>query len=98
MGLQTCICNGQYITTTSWQRYQCKFVHGISCDDREKTVALLTCIKVSCVAAMTCACRPNFENFMSTVQLLKEWGADLTQTKLSAKHIKCPQLPDVGGH
>jgi hypothetical protein len=42
-------------------------------------------------------CRPNFENFMSTVQLLKEWGADLTQTKLSAKHIKCPQLPDVGG-
>lgn len=34
---------------------------------------------------------------MSTVQLLKEWGADLTQTKLSAKHIKCPQLPvDVG--
>jgi hypothetical protein len=32
---------------------------------------------------------------MSTVQLLKEWGADLTQTKLSAKHIKCPQLPDV---
>lgn len=41
-------------------------------------------------------CRPNFENFMSTVQLLKEWGADLTQTKLSAKHIKCPQLPDLG--
>eukprot|EP00775_Hariotina_reticulata_P006006 gene6006-6243_t len=31
--------------------------------------------------------RPNFDNFMSTVQLLKDWGADLTQTKLSAKHI-----------
>jgi hypothetical protein len=39
--------------------------------------------------------RPNFDSFMSTVQMLKDWGADLTQTKLSAKHIKCPQLPDV---
>lgn len=39
--------------------------------------------------------RPNFDNFMGTVQLLKDWGADLTQTKLSAKHIKCPQLPDL---
>jgi hypothetical protein len=35
---------------------------------------------------------------MSTVQLLKEWGADLSHTKLSAKHIKCPQLPDLPGH
>jgi hypothetical protein len=43
-------------------------------------------------AAVSSLGRPNFENFMSTVQLLKEWGADLTQTKLSAKHIK---LPDV---
>ncbi len=79
---------------------QCKYVYGIPCDDREERVTLFTCIKVSCVAAMVwcCACRPNFENFMSTVQLLKEWGADLTQTKLSAKHIKCPQLPEVGGH
>lgn len=34
--------------------------------------------------------RPNFVNFMSTVQLLKEWGADLSSTKLSAKHIRCP--------
>lgn len=39
--------------------------------------------------------RPNFDSFMSTVQMLKDWGADLTQTKLSAKHIKCPHLPDV---
>jgi hypothetical protein len=40
--------------------------------------------------------RPNFESFMFTVQLLKDMGADLTQTKLSAKHIKCPQLPETG--
>jgi len=33
---------------------------------------------------------PIFENFMSTVQLLKEWGADLTQTKLSAKQHQVP--------
>lgn len=54
--------------------------------------------KLTLSAVLCCAVlrRPNFENFMSTVQLLKEWGADLTQTKLSAKHIKCPQLPDLG--
>jgi hypothetical protein len=40
--------------------------------------------------------RPNFESFMFTVQLLKDMGADLTQTKLSAKHIKCPPLPETG--
>lgn len=36
--------------------------------------------------------RPNFESFMGTVQLLKEMGADLSATKLSAKHIRCPNL------
>lgn len=36
--------------------------------------------------------RPSFESFMWTVQLLKEMGADLSCTKLSAKHIKCPDL------
>eukprot|EP00879_Flechtneria_rotunda_P004425 GHRR01004676.1.p1 GENE.GHRR01004676.1~~GHRR01004676.1.p1 ORF type:complete len:529 (+),score=294.43 GHRR01004676.1:55-1587(+) len=39
--------------------------------------------------------RPKFDSFMSTVQLLKDRGADLTKTKLSAKHIRCPQLPEV---
>ena len=34
--------------------------------------------------------RPNFANFMSTVLLLNDWGADLGATKLSAKHIQCP--------
>lgn len=36
--------------------------------------------------------RPHFESFMATVQMLKDWGADLRHTKLSAKHIKCPML------
>jgi hypothetical protein len=39
--------------------------------------------------------RPNFESFMATVQMLKDMGADLSQTKLSAKHLKCPQLPEL---
>ena len=39
--------------------------------------------------------RPNFESFMATVQMLKDMGADLSQTKLSAKHLRCPQLPEV---
>jgi hypothetical protein len=34
--------------------------------------------------------RPNFANFMGMVQLLRDWGADLSATKLSAKHIDCP--------
>lgn len=36
--------------------------------------------------------RPNFHNFMATVQLLKDWGADLSSTKVSAKHLDCPLL------
>jgi hypothetical protein len=29
---------------------------------------------------------------MTTVQLLKDMGANISATKLSAKHIKCPDL------
>ena len=36
--------------------------------------------------------RPNFHNFTATVQLLKDWGADLSSTKVSAKHIDCPLM------
>jgi hypothetical protein len=34
--------------------------------------------------------RPDFNNFVSTVQLLRDWGADLSRARLSAKHIDCP--------
>jgi hypothetical protein len=39
--------------------------------------------------------RPSFESFMLTVQQLRDMGADLGDTQLSAKHIKCPKLPGL---
>jgi hypothetical protein len=39
--------------------------------------------------------RPSFESFMLTVQQLRDMGADLGDTQLSAKHIRCPKLPGL---
>lgn len=34
--------------------------------------------------------RPSLDNFMATVSLLRDWGADLSAAVLSAKHIAAP--------
>ncbi len=34
--------------------------------------------------------RPTGDNFVRFVQLLRDWGVDLSGAKLSAKHIDCP--------
>ncbi|GBF91463.1 hypothetical protein Rsub_04203 [Raphidocelis subcapitata] len=36
--------------------------------------------------------KPSFESLFGVAQLLADWGADLSATKLTAKHIDCPLI------